>query len=74
MYLVKTAAHILFVLAGLTTLVAIKNVFLGGENRPQEIENMVGYAVGAFLLPVAFLIIGLVLLNKVKDRSPDEDA
>lgn len=63
----KTTAIILFVLAGLSTLVAINHVFLDSEaNAPQEVEHLVGYAVGAFMLPMAFLLVGLVLWNKSK--------
>ena len=69
----KTAAIVLFILAGLTTLVAINNVFItGGANRPDGAENMVSYAVGAFMLPMILLIVGLVLLNKAKGRSGDD--
>jgi len=79
----KVAAIILFILAGLTTLIAVNNVFLGGGgNRPLDFEDhvgfdvgyTVGYVVGSFLLPVICLIIGLVLLNKAKRRRGGGDA
>ena len=60
----KGAAIILFVLAGLTALIAIKNVF--AENRPTDTSRLLGYVVGSFLLPLIFLIIGLVLHKKSK--------
>lgn len=65
----KAAAYVLFVLAGLATLAAINNVFLGGANRPERIENLAGYAVGSFLLPLIFVVAGLTLLNKQKSRQ-----
>ena len=61
----KTGAIVCFVIAALATITAINNI-IGGANRPEGIENLVGYAVGAFLLPIAFLIGGLVLLGKSK--------
>ena len=61
----KTGAIICFVIAAISTVTAINNL-VGGANRPEGIENLVGYAVGAFLLPIAFLIGGLVLWGKSK--------
>lgn len=66
----KIAAYCLFAIAGLTTLVAINNVFRGaGANRPEGAENLVGYAVGSFLVPIALVIVGVILFNKRK--KPD---
>ena len=61
----KTGAIVCFVIAALATIAAVNNI-IGGANRPEGIENLVGYAVGAFLLPIVFLIGGLVLLGKSK--------
>ena len=70
----KIAAIVFFILAGLGTLSAINTVVVDGPNRPDEFENLVGYAVGAFLVPLAFLIIGLVLWNKARDGGRDSAA
>ncbi|MFN3189541.1 MAG: hypothetical protein ACE361_03375 [Aureliella sp.] len=61
----KAGAIICFVIAALATVSAVNNI-IGGTNRPEGIENLVGYAVGAFIVPIAFLIVGLVLLGKSK--------
>ena len=61
----KTGAIVCFVIASLAAIAAVNSI-IGGPNRPEGIENLVGYAVGAFLLPIAFLIGGLVLLGKSK--------
>tara|TARA_B110000495_G_C22461537_1_gene287152 strand:- start:183 stop:377 length:195 start_codon:yes stop_codon:yes gene_type:complete len=63
----RTGAIICFVIAGLAAIVAIINV-VGGVNRPEGIENLVGYAVGSFLPPIAFLIGGLVMWGKAKKK------
>ena len=63
----RTGAIICFVIAGLAAIVAIINV-VGGDNRPEGIENLVGYAVGSFLLPIAVLIGGLVMWGKAKKK------
>jgi hypothetical protein len=34
-----------------------------GANRPED-TGIVGYAVGAFLLPIVLLIVGLILWGK----------
>lgn len=67
----KNGAIVCFVLSALTTLGGIKSV-VSGQNRPEEIENYVGYAVGSFLVPVVLLISGLVLLGKAKDAGRSE--
>jgi fumarate reductase subunit D len=59
----RTGAIVCFVLAALTTVVAVANV-IGGPNRPEGAENLVGYAVGSFLVPVVLLIVGLILWGK----------
>ena len=35
-------------------------------NRPEGIENLAGYAVGSFLVPIILLIVGIVLWGKGK--------
>lgn len=71
----KIVAYCLFALAGLGTLVAINIVFRGsGTNRPEGFENLVGYAVGAFLVPIVLVIAGLILLNKRRKPSDKNDA
>ena len=52
-----------FVLAALTGLVAVQNA-VTGPNRPEGLENVVGYVVGLFLVPIALLIVGLILWGK----------
>ena len=54
-----------FVIAALAMIAAVQNV-VGGANRPEEMENLVGYAVGSFLVPATFLIVGLALWGKAK--------
>ena len=44
----KTGAIVCFVIAALATIAAVNNI-IGGANRPEGIENLVGYAVSAFL-------------------------
>ena len=61
----RTGAILCFVFAALAAIAAVNNV-LGGANRPEGIENLVGYAVGSFLLPIALLVGGLVLWGKAK--------
>lgn len=63
----RTIAIICFVIAGAATIAAINNVF-GGANRPAGVENLVGYAVGAFILPAVFPIGGLALWGKSKKK------
>ena len=43
----KTGAIICFVIAALATIAAVNNI-IGGANRPEGIENLVGYAVDDF--------------------------
>lgn len=62
----RTGAIVCFVVSGLATIVAVRNV-IGGSGRPEQIENLVGYAVGSFLVPVALLIGGLTLWKKSKE-------
>ena len=61
----KTGANVCFVIAALATVSAVRTI-MDGANRPEGIENLVGYAVGALLVPMAFLIVGLLLLEKSK--------
>jgi len=63
----RTGAIVCFVIAGAATLVAINNlVGSAGANRPEGIENLAGYAVGSFLVPIILLIVGIVLWGKGK--------
>jgi hypothetical protein len=59
----RVAAIVCFIIAILVGLVALQNV-MGGPNRPGEIEHTVGYAVGAFLVPLAVLIVGVILWRR----------
>ena len=64
----RVGGIVMLVLAGLGTLVAINNVFLGGsQSAPQGESAFVGYAVGSFLLPIIFAVVGLKLLEKSKE-------
>ena len=56
-----------FVLAGLGAFSAINAII--GPGRPQAAEDTVGYAVGALLVPIIFLIGGLTLWNKSKKKQ-----
>jgi hypothetical protein len=59
----KAGAIVCFVLAVLGVVAAII-ALVRRENRPEGVAGMIAYAVAAFLLPIAFLIGGLVLLKK----------
>jgi amino acid transporter len=52
---------------GFTT--AVSRLIVGGENQPSEFHNLLGYAVGAFLIPYVLLITAVYLLNKARQRS-----
>ena len=54
-----------FVLAALTAIGAIY-LIVAGPNKPEGIPNLVGYAIGTFLVPIALLIGGLYLQRKPK--------
>ncbi len=62
----KMGPILMFLLAALFAASATKTVFLpaGGANRPAGAENLVGYAVGAYLPSVLLLGTGLYLLHK----------
>ena len=61
----KPGAIICFVLAALTGLVAVNNVFLGGTGRTAADQLAApGYAVGSFLVPIGLLIGGLAIQGK----------
>jgi hypothetical protein len=62
-YQMRVGAIACFVVAALAGLVAVQNV-MGGANRPEGADNVIGYAVGSFLVPVALLIGGLILWGK----------
>lgn len=64
----KTGSIVSFVLAGLLAISATVSVFseAGGAGRPDGTENLVGYAVGAYLPAVVLLIVGLSLMKKAK--------
>lgn len=59
----RAGAIVCFVIAVLAVIAAIQNV-VGGANRPESAEDLVGYAVGSFLLPVVLLIVGLIFWGK----------
>ena len=59
----RVGAIVCFVIAALGTVAALTNM-VGGANRPEGAENVVGYAVGSFLVPLVFLIVGLILWGK----------
>lgn len=61
----RIAAYLFFAFAALATLSAL-NAVVEGANRPEGTANLVGYAVGSFLVPIVLLIIGLVLWGKAK--------
>lgn len=63
----RTGAKVFFIIAALMTVVAVKNI-VNGENRPGGLENLIGYGVGSFLLPIGSLIIGLILRDKAKEK------
>jgi hypothetical protein len=63
----KTAATILIGLAAITMVVAIRNVFGDGPDKPDQAANsarFVGYVVGSFMVPIVLLIAGLIVWNK----------
>jgi hypothetical protein len=62
----KLIGILIVCLAGLATLVAIQNVFLRPELRPQESSELAGYIVGSFLVPIGLLIVGLMVLKRAK--------
>ena len=61
----RIGAILCFALAGLSAVAGVNNI-IGGANRPEGVENLVGYAVGSFLLPIVSLIVGIVLWGKSK--------
>ena len=64
----RTGAILCFLIAALATIVAVANV-IGGPNRPEGAENVVGYAVGSFLVPLVLLIVGLILWGKSGSKT-----
>jgi hypothetical protein len=52
---VKVASIICGILAGVGFVSATSTVFLG-KNRPDDLGDMAGYVVGAYLFPTLFLI------------------
>ncbi len=61
----RTSAIVCFVLAALSTVAAARVAMKALETR--EAADAVGVIVGAFLLPVIFLIGGLSLVRKPKE-------
>ena len=59
----RIGAIVCFVIVVLATIVAVQNI-VAGVNRPEGMENLVGYAVGSFLVPGVLLIVGLILWGK----------
>ena len=62
----RTGAIVCFALTPFCAIAAVQNM-MNGANRPEGFENLVGYAVGSWLLPFAFLIGGLILWEKGKN-------
>ena len=62
----RIGAYICFVIAVLATISAINNIIRAAQSG-QAFENFVGYVVGASLVPLIFLIGGLVLFSKSKN-------
>ena len=56
----KTGAIACFLAAAVGAIAAVGNI-IDGANRPDQIEDLVGYAVGSFLVPIGLLIAGLIL-------------
>ena len=70
----KIAAIILIAVSFFLALVAVNTVWgTGGENRPEKIEDLVGYAVGAFLPAMVCLIVGVALWSMRKKHAADHD-
>lgn len=63
----KTGAIVCFVFSALTTAAAVHNI-MRQMNESEGGANFVGYVVGAALLPIVFLIGGIVLLRKAKKK------
>ena len=63
----RTGAMVCFVVAALAGLAAVQNL-VGGPNRPDQPEDLVGYAVGSLLVPVVLLIVGLILWGKSRSK------
>ncbi len=59
----RTIAIVCYVTAVFGMFVAI-NHLVDADNRPRDFEDLVGYAVGSFLVPIACLIAGLVMWGK----------
>lgn len=70
----KIGAIVCFVLAVLGTISALRTILVGGPNRPEGMESLVGYAVGAMLVPMTFLILGLYLWNRAKRVKGPSDS
>jgi len=60
-----------FIVLSALGFVSAANIVLRGPNRPEAPENFVGYAVGAFLLPLLMLIAGVALMDRAakKDKA-----
>lgn len=67
----RTGAIVCFVFSVISTLTGARNV-LAGANRPERGDLFVSYVVGSFLLPVVFLIVGLILWQKAANQNVDE--
>lgn len=61
----KTGAYVCYVLAALGLFSAIK-VIMQRINEGTEIAQLVGNMVGAMLVPIGLLVLGLVLYGKSK--------
>jgi hypothetical protein len=64
----KTLGIILCGIAAIFTVFGIKRAFINGTDWPEDPSLVASYLVGTFLVPMVLLIVGLVLLNKSKQR------
>ena len=63
----KIGAYICFVIAVLAGASAINNIIRAANRADAAPEHLAGYAVGALLVPIIFLIGGLMLFKKSKN-------
>lgn len=59
----RTGAVVCFAIAAIGTIMAIRNI-VGEASQHENVGHLVRYAVGAFLIPTALLIVGLFLWGK----------
>ncbi len=63
----RIAATVCFLIAAATVMPAVATI-IAHSRQPVEAANLVGYAVGALLIPMAFLIAGAYLWNRPKRK------